>query len=97
MKFMKKPRIIEAIQYDGTNDQEIERWSGGKVYASPVLEPTPTNPRGNYLQIKTLEGMMTAIYADWIIKGIKGEFYPCKPDIFAETYEPVNPQPKGTE
>lgn len=41
------------------------------------------------LDVKTLEGMVTAIPNDWIIKGIKGEFYPCKPDIFEATYEPV--------
>ena len=49
--------------------------------------------------IRTLEGEMTATQGDWIIKGVKGEFYPCKPDIFAATYEPADAddhaQPKG--
>jgi hypothetical protein len=53
------------------------------------LEPTDDNPTGEYLQIRTLEGIMIAIVGDWIIKGIKGEFYPCKLDIFNATYEPA--------
>lgn len=47
----------------------------------------PDNP--NILSVQTLEGKMTALKGDWIIKGIKGEFYPCKPEIFEATYEPV--------
>lgn len=87
--FRKKPVVIEAKQFTGHNAWEIERWSCGVVYASPVLEPTPENMSGEYLQIKTLEGVMTAIVGDWIIRGVKGEFYPCKPDIFEATYEPA--------
>ena len=86
-KFRKKPVVIDAIQYTGKNDLLIKEWSNGIVYCSPVLEPTDKNPTGSYLQINTLEGVMTAIVNDWIIKGIKGEFYPCKPDIFEATYE----------
>lgn len=89
MKYRKKPVVIEAIQYTGKNNFKIEDWSDNRVYVSPVLEPSKDNPTGNYLQIETLEGVMTAIVGDWIIKGIKGEFYPCKPDIFEATYEKV--------
>ena len=89
MKFGKKPVVIEAIQFIRSNSHEIEVWSSGKVFSSPVLEPTKSNPTGEYLQVKTLEGMMTAVIGDWIIKGVKGEFYPCKPDIFELTYEPA--------
>lgn len=89
MKYRKKPVVIEAIQYTGHNDSQMKSWSGGAVIGSPVLEPTADNPAGDYLQIKTLEGTMTAIVGDWIIRGIKGEFYPCKPDIFEATYEKV--------
>jgi len=49
-----------------------------------------TYPKEGIIKIHTLEGVMTANIGDYIVKGIKGEFYPCKPDIFAETYEPVN-------
>lgn len=91
-KFKKKPVEIEAIQYTGKNDFEIGKWSNDLVYPSPVLEPTENNPSGSYLQIKTLEGIMTAIVGDWIIKGVKGEFYPCKNDIFIMTYDVVIPK-----
>ena len=86
-KFKKKPIIIEAIQYSGMNDREIMEWSNGKVTPSSVLKPTDENPTGFYLEIETLEGTMTAIVGDYIIKGVKGEFYPCKKDIFEEIDE----------
>ena len=88
-KYRKKPVVIEAFQYNGTNGYNIGIWSKNNVIESPVLEPAEDNPKGSYLQIETLEGVMTAIVGDWIIKGIKGEFYPCKPDIFEATYEKV--------
>lgn len=88
-KYRKKPVEIEAVQYTGTNDIEIGKWSDVIVYSSPVLEPTNLNPTGNYLQINTLEGVMRAIVNGYIIKGVKGEYYPCKPDIFNLTYEEV--------
>ena len=86
-RYRKKPIEVEAIQYDGHNGYHIERWSGRAVIGSPVLEPTDDNPTGSYLQIDTLEGVMTAIVGDWIIKGAVGEFYPCKPDAFEATFE----------
>jgi len=90
MKFRKKPVVIDAMPFlDDVSADVIKNWSGGKVYSSPVLEPTKDNPTGHYLQIETLEGIMTAIIGDWIICGVNGEFYPCKPDIFEKTYEKV--------
>ena len=80
MKFRKKPVVIEAVQFDGIRDIP-------GVVVSPVLEPTWENPTGIYGQIATLEGTMTCVVGDWIITGVKGERYPCKPDIFAATYE----------
>ena len=90
MKFRKKPVVIEAVAYHEKNGHFIERWSERNAVESPVLEPTPENPSGMYLQIRTLEGTMIATPGDWIIKGVAGEFYPCKPDIFEATYEPVD-------
>jgi hypothetical protein len=87
--FRKKPVTIEAVQFNGNNGSSIKDWASGTVVPSPVLEPTDDNPTGAYLQIKTLEGVMTARVGDWIIKGVRGEFYPCKPDIFGATYEPA--------
>jgi uncharacterized protein affecting Mg2+/Co2+ transport len=87
--YRKKPIIVEAIQYNG-NCVELYNWSNGVVVVSPVLEPDENNPSGDYVQIHTLEGTMIGDRGDWIIKGINGEFYPCKPDIFEKTYEIVN-------
>lgn len=81
--FKKKPVVIEAIQYNGSNGLAIKQWSNGKVVESPVL-----GDNGPYLQIHTLEGVMTALVEDFIIRGVQGEYYPCKPDIFDATYEP---------
>jgi hypothetical protein len=95
-KYRKKSVVIEAIQYNGQNaqliDSELTR-SAGKVRQSPVLETASDNPSGRYCQIKTLEGTMIAIVDDWIIKGVQGEVYPCKPDIFEATYEKVDDLP----
>lgn len=89
MKFRKKPVVVEAMRYTGYNDSDLWQWSNGAVTGSPVMEPTEANPLGYYVQIATLEGTMIGNAGDWIIRGVKGEFYPCKPDIFAATYEPV--------
>jgi len=88
-KFIKKPIEIEAIQFDGMNAFEIQKWSNQKILFSSMVEITENNPSGKYLEIKTLEGILIAIPGDWIIKGVKGEFYPCKPDIFEMTYDEV--------
>ena len=79
-KFIKKPVVIEAIQWTGWNGSEIESFTGGD--SGPIASMLP-------FTIKTLEGEHTASVDDWIIKGVKGEFYPCKPDIFEATYEAV--------
>jgi hypothetical protein len=77
-KYRKKPVIIEAIQWLGTNLSEIDDFIGESI----------TN-KGTTLIIYTLEGDMKASIGDYIIKGVNGEFYPCKPDIFDKTYEEV--------
>ena len=81
MKFRKKPVVIEALQWDGWNELEMSGFCPGASYKD--------YGGGPYLQVITMEGTMTASPGDWIIKGVKGEFYPCKPDIFAATYEAV--------
>ena len=82
-KFVKKPIVIEAIQYDGANITEIETFVGAKL-PSVWLSVEDTQ-----LIIPTLEGDMKVSKGDYVIKGIKGEFYPCKPDIFKSTYNVV--------
>lgn len=78
MKYRKKPVVIEAIQWNGRNEIDISNFIGGNLEMGDES-----------LFIQTLEGKMKASVGDYIIKGVHGEFYPCKPDIFEETYEPV--------
>ena len=78
MRFRKKPVVIEAIQWTGDNVEEVGEFLAGVHWATA----------GRNAVIPTREGDMAASPNDWIIKGIAGEFYPCKPDIFAATYEP---------
>ena len=82
-KFVKKPVVIEAIQYDGANITEIETFVGVKL---PTIM---TSDLGAQLVISTLEGDMKVTKGDYVIKGINGEFYPCKPDIFKSTYNVI--------
>ena len=79
MKFRKKPVEIEAVQWTSRNVCEIADFMGGRVMISDRDE----------VIIETLEGEMRASPYDWIIRGVRGEFYPCKPYIFEETYEAV--------
>lgn len=78
-RYRKKPVEIEAVQFDGKNQEEIARFMGVVQYDRHSREIT----------IETLEGTHLARPGDWIIRGVKGELYPCKPDIFEATYEPV--------
>ncbi len=84
MKYRKKPVVIEAIQFTGTAEsiKEIMQFVTFPLDKAVVLTK-------KYLIIPTLEGDHIANPGDFIIKGVKGEFYPCKPDIFEMTYEPV--------
>lgn len=84
MKFRKKPVVIEAIQFTGSNTFEVFGFIGCDYLVSNVDIHGTDHPI-----IHTLEGDMTASPGDWIIKGVAGEFYPCKPEIFAATYEQV--------
>lgn len=93
-KYRKKPLEIEAIQWTGFNDQEIENFIGENLigYGDNLVAyyPKSNQYRSKLMYIQTLEGMMTASVDDYIIKGIKEEFYPCKPKIFEETYDLVS-------
>jgi hypothetical protein len=89
MKFKKKPVVIEAVQLRWDTWPEMCDFAnvGYLIDGNPEGIMLLDNKCG--LQIPTLEGLMTASENDWIIKGVKGELYPCKPDIFEMTYEPV--------
>ena len=78
-KYRKKPVVVEVVQWTGDNIDEVLEFGQGKI---KYINGKPT--------IETLEGTLTASKNDYIIKGIKGEYYPCKPDVFANTYEEVD-------
>lgn len=85
-RFKKKPVIIEAKQFLTSNVEELLQWiNGGNTLA--MDRPAICMAGAPNITIRTLEGDMRAEHGDWIIKGVKGEFYPCKPDIFEATYE----------
>lgn len=97
MKFRKKPVVIEAWRFDPSRPYtDLPEWLPIAWFAEEIItEPSfatgsiqMTRRRGSpIIQVPTLEGVMTARMGDWIIKGVKGEVYPCKPDIFEATYE----------
>jgi hypothetical protein len=82
MFFRKKPVVIQAVQYDGSglSLEKIRAMGTGNIIDVTL---------DNTLLIPTLEGMMEALKGDFVIKGIKGEIYPCKPDVFVNSYEQV--------
>lgn len=80
-KYRKKPVVIEAIQWDGNNTWDVTNFMFGGINYSVSAD-------GFF--IHTLEGSMEISEGDYVIKGIKGEFYPCKPDVFEQTYEQVS-------
>lgn len=93
-QFRKKPVVIKAIRYTGDNLREVLSFTGKHpsfdswfdsfdAYAAHVAADRQV------FKIFTLEGTMEALPGDWIIRGVKGEHYPCKPDIFEATYEPI--------
>ena len=94
--YRKRPVVIQAVQWVGSNLREVTEFIDGQK----VETPTEISRHKWYdyeelirregLIIKTLEGQHIATLNDFIIKGVRGEFYPCKPDIFRETYEEVN-------
>jgi hypothetical protein len=92
--FRKKPAVIEALQFhnssfSGANAEEIINFTRGlAVLHTDEIVGSP----GKYLpwlNVPTLHGEVRADLGDWIIKGVKGDFYPCKPDVFKKTYDPV--------
>ena len=81
MKYRKKPVIVEAQMLTEDNIDELAKWSHGVIRIDETFEM--------WIDIYTIEGIMKARVGDYIIQGVKGEFYPCKADIFEATYEVV--------
>lgn len=88
-QYRKKPVVIEAWR---VND-DVDTWDAIAVWCGGVAFPSRVAPSGTVygaaLEITTLEGVMSADVGDWVIRGVQGEFYPCKPSIFDATYEPA--------
>ena len=84
--YRKKPVVIEAMQFHGSKDSanQVLAWMGW--HSADARRASMVRPEDGIL-ISTLEGEMLAASGDWIIRGVQGEFYPCKPEIFAATYE----------
>jgi hypothetical protein len=97
-QYRKKPVVIEAMELRGGSAYEVYQWIEGHIGSThPAMDDSrdesglgvTIDPADGKLVIRTLEGDMKADLGDFIIKGVQGEFYPCKPDIFAKTYEAV--------
>lgn len=91
-KYRKKPVVVEAVRWTGSNLEEIRNFVGSDLIEECVelfdIKRTLKEMLVD-IAIDTLEGTMRVDYGDYIIKGVQGEFYPCKPDIFEQTYEEV--------
>ena len=88
-KYRKKPVEVSAIQWSGKNLAAVLGFIDDTKTGTDVVD---INGSAKTLGIQTLEGTMRADAGDWIIRGVKGELYPCKPDIFEATYEPAAQQ-----
>lgn len=89
-KYRKKPIVIEAVKYVGggnTENSDVPEWMWHALDEGVLVATNGGDP----FRITTLEGELIVSPGDYIIQGIKGELYPCKPDIFEQTYEPVSP------
>jgi hypothetical protein len=94
-KFRKKPVVIDAVQYNPIGPGSAQFFNDMPEWLEAAYDEEPAKISNvmiegkNKLEIKTLEGIMHAEVGDWIIRGIKGELYPCRDDIFRATYEKV--------
>lgn len=88
-KFRKKPVVIDAVRFDPSGPHK-NKLPEGVIITKFSAGADNLNYVGFEFGIEALGGVVTVTPGDWIIKGVKGEFYPCKPDIFAMTYEPAS-------
>jgi hypothetical protein len=93
-RWRKRPVEVDALQWRVVNHEQMKAWLGDAYLA--VLSKH-VRGKAAHLSVRTLEGQLAAAPGDWIVKGIQGEFYPMKPDIFEATYEPVERHPGGDQ
>ena len=92
MKYRKKPIVIEAMQWDGSTESYVrivEELNSTRIGDGRLMLCDDPEEGGTHISLSTLNGNVTVLPSEWIIKGVRGEFYPCKPDIFEKTYEKV--------
>lgn len=94
-RYRKKPVVIDAVHWDGTKVDYTPVWLSDalQMEGAPDTDIGCIMRVGNQIHIGTLEGVMIASPGDYILQGVKGEIYPCKPDIFELTYEPAKETP----
>ena len=109
MKYRKKPVVIEAFQMTKESRWDNSEWPTwlheawqkgameGGMYPDPDAPPNPAHESADELCIGTLEGVHRVTFGDFIIQGVQGELYPCKPDIFEATYEEVDDSNEGSD
>jgi hypothetical protein len=88
-KYRKKPVVIEAFQFGITEKVDLPRWAKDAIQSDNIQCFSQYGGSQRWAEINTLEGTMRAEVGDWVIRGVAGEIYPCKPDIFEKTYEQV--------
>ena len=96
-RFRKRPVVVEAMRWDGSVEEAtvvidwiIATGTRSATYRCDGPDGCPGTVGAHYVAVETLEGTMLASPGDWIIRGVQGEHYPCKPDIFEQTYEPAD-------
>ncbi len=96
LKYRKKPVVIEAEHLSSLNGQRLTDWINENGGTARHIHPPAIDGeiRGGRIEIETLEGVMTANIGDWVIRGVAGEFYPCRNDIFQQTYTPESAEPE---
>jgi len=96
MKYRKKPVVVEAFKLEGLKGHDIPKWFIDGVTRAEI-NISNLSEKSGFVVIRTLEGNMIADYGDYIIRGVKGEIYPCRPDIFEMTYESAEPESDKNE
>lgn len=93
-RYRKRPVEVDAVHYDGTNFDQVQAFMSRDGRVKEKHLPGPGRGMHPGIVIHTLEGDMTASVGDWIIRGVAGELYPCKPGVFEATYELVTEEPQ---
>jgi hypothetical protein len=91
-RWRKRPVEVDAVQWTGDNWDEVASFMGSVAEGNEADIARQMAAADGRIRICTLEGTMAASLGDWIIRGVQGELYPCKPDIFDQTYEPAEPE-----